>query len=76
MLDYRAIPRVTDAEVARQHPELAVLSTIAHPELAVAAPTIDAIADLHDDRQRLYLDVVLAALPAELRRILEERVEK
>ena len=52
VLDYRAIPRVTDAEVARRHPELAVLSSIAHPELAVAAPTIDAIADLHDDRDR------------------------
>ena len=37
---------------------------------------IEAIAPLPEDEARLYLDVVIAALPASLRRILEDRMHR
>jgi hypothetical protein len=65
------LPRITDAAEAQRLPELAVLSTMAHPELEVATAAISAIPGLPEDQARLYLDVILAALSPSLRKILE-----
>jgi flagellar biosynthesis/type III secretory pathway protein FliH len=51
-----------------------VLSTLAHPELEVATAAISAISDLPEDRAKLYLDVILAALSASVRKQLEDRM--
>ena len=70
------IPVVTSAEVAERDPELAVLSALAHGRspkaVDVAVATLDAISRLDDeDRQRLYLDVVVAALSVAAKSHLE-----
>lgn len=70
------VPRVLDRTAASQLPELAMLSVMAHPELEIAQVAIDAIAQLPEDRIRLYLDVILKALPAKLRRTLEARMQR
>jgi hypothetical protein len=72
VIGYDDIPLVTDPSMAADVPELAVLSVLAHPVLAVAEAAIAAVARLPEDRARLYWDVVMAALPDQLRRILLE----
>jgi hypothetical protein len=69
------VPWIRSSIDAHRLPELAVLSVLAHPELEIAEVTIDAIARLPEDRVRLYLDVILDALPTELRQFLEARME-
>ena len=69
------IPVVTDAAWARQNPEMAVLSLIAHGDqpgaehIAVAA--VEAVKDLDSDRAAVYLDVVFANLGEVARAALE-----
>jgi hypothetical protein len=48
---------------------------MAHPELEIAELAILAIASLPSDQARLYLDVIMTALPAALRQILEARMQ-
>jgi hypothetical protein len=74
VIEFADMPRIVDAARARKLPELAVLSTLAHPELDVASAAITAISDLPEDRARLYLDVILAALSASVRKQLENRM--
>jgi hypothetical protein len=76
VVDYADVPRITDLETASQLPQLAVLSVLAHPALEAAEMAIEAISQLPEDLLRLYTDVILKALPAELRRILEARMIK
>lgn len=76
VVDYADVPPITDLETASQLPQLAVLSVLAHPALEAAEIAIEAIAQLPEDLLRLYTDVILKALPAELRRILEARMIK
>lgn len=76
MISFADVPRITDRDAASQLPQLAVLSVMAHPELETAEIAIEAIAQLPEDLLRLYTDVILKALPAELRRILEARMIK
>jgi hypothetical protein len=70
-----SIPCVHDAAEAQGFPELAVLSALAHadtprgPEVAAAA--LLAARGLDDPRSRLYVDLVLKALPAAAHRTLE-----
>jgi hypothetical protein len=71
----RSIPRITEA-TARQAPELAVLSVLAHPEEAVAQAALVSIGSLAEDRARLYFDVIWAALPKLVRAALEAWMEK
>ena len=52
-----------------------MLSVMAHPELEIAEIAVEAISQLPEDRRRLYLDVILMALPEALRRILEARMQ-
>ncbi|MEO6773794.1 MAG: hypothetical protein ABI467_12380 [Kofleriaceae bacterium] len=60
------VPRIDDLAVARQRPELAVLSVLAHPELEVARAALAAISTLPGDRAGLYFDLILDVLPVEL----------
>jgi hypothetical protein len=71
VVDFNDIPRVVDREAASCLPELAVLSALAHPELEIAQVAISAVSQQPEDRIRLYLDVILNALPATLRGALE-----
>ena len=71
VLGFDDMPRIIDPRHAQRLPELAVLSTMAHPEIEVATVAIGAISQLPEDQSRLYLDVILAALPAEIRDTLE-----
>jgi len=71
VVDYTDVPRITDLDTASQLPQLAVLSILAHPEIEAAEIAIAAISQLPEDLRRLYYDVILRALPAELRRRLE-----
>jgi predicted transposase YdaD len=48
---------------------------MAHPELEIAEVAIDAIAQLPADQARLYLDVIMMALPVAIRQILEARMQ-
>jgi hypothetical protein len=68
------VPQVRDADAASRLPELAVLSAMAHPEIEIAENAIGALAQLPEDQARLYLDVIMAALPAAARQILEDRM--
>ena len=71
------MPRVVDPRVARRTPELAVLSALAHRELAVAKAALAGIRSLTNEQQaRLYYDVVMAALPEPIRRALEAQMER
>ena len=70
-----AVPRILEEHVAFAAPELAVLSAIAHRDVAVASLAVRAVSRLPADKGRVYLDRVLAALPTLARRILEENMK-
>ena len=76
VIGFDDVPWVRDPVAASRLPELAVLSVMAHPELDIAETAVDAIAQLPAEQARLYFDVVMMALPAALRRILEARVQR
>jgi hypothetical protein len=69
------LPRSIDSAIATKLPELAVLSAMAHPELEIATTAFDAIAELPEDQNRLYSDLILSKLPDPLRSILEARMK-
>ena len=75
VIDFEDVPYVRDRTAASQLPQLAVLSVMAHPELEIAEAAIEAIAPLPEDQARLYLDVIMMALPAALRQLLEARMQ-
>lgn len=66
VLDDRTIPRVTDPDDAARCPELAVLSTLAHRDPAIASTAAAAIERLPEDPRELYLDVIATAVPGVL----------
>lgn len=68
------VPRIADEAIARANPELAALSALAHPELAVAEAAALAVAELPEDSQEVYWETILAALPAEVRAHLEMKM--
>jgi hypothetical protein len=72
VLELEELPRITDLEIARRLPELAVLSTLGHPEYEVARTALGAIQGLPEDRSRLYLDLVIATVPDPVRWALEK----
>jgi len=74
VIGFEDVPRIIDRLSAQRLPELAVLSAMAHPELEVAEVAIEAISPLPEDQNRLYLDVVMALLPAHIRQLLEARM--
>jgi hypothetical protein len=75
VIGFDDLPRITDPVLARRLPELAVLSTLAHPELEVATTAVGAISLLPEDQSRLYLDVVMTALSPLIRQALEARMQ-
>jgi hypothetical protein len=75
VIGFDDVPWVRDRVEALRLPELAVLSVMAHPELEIAEVAIDAIAQLPADQSRLYLDVIMMALPVAIRQIIEARMQ-
>jgi hypothetical protein len=73
------VPWVKTPELARQLPELAVLSAVAHGNepagLEVLLPTIEALATLDEERKGFYYDVVLRSLNEAMRRALEKEMK-
>ncbi|MFF5226935.1 hypothetical protein [Dactylosporangium sp. NPDC000521] len=70
------VPVVTDADSARRHPELTVLSALAHGARPDPQPLFSAMLRAFDaidlDHARLYYELVLSGLPAAARRLLED----
>jgi hypothetical protein len=54
VLGFADLPRILDAERARMPPELAVLSTVAHPDLDTAKVAMEAVGELPEEKRRLY----------------------
>jgi hypothetical protein len=75
-IDPSRMPLITDPDQARASPELAVLSTVAHPDEADDEPVLEAmlagLATLDQDRARVYLSYVISSLPAVTVKRLEE----
>ena len=76
VIGFDDVPSIRDPAAASRLPELSVLSVLAHPELEIAEAAIEAIVPLPEDRKQLYLDVILSALPAAIRQILEARMQR
>ncbi|HET8661696.1 MAG TPA: hypothetical protein VFM55_22215 [Micromonosporaceae bacterium] len=76
VLGPRQVPVVTDAGVARRHPELTILSVLTHGARqdppAVFEALLAALDVIDRDHADLYTDLVLTALPAAARVLLEE----
>jgi hypothetical protein len=72
----REVPLVTDVAVARERPELAVLSALVHggrdDRSALFTAFFAALDVIDHDHANLYTDLVLTALPAAARAWLEE----
>lgn len=76
VLGPREVPVVTDVRVAREHPEMAVLSALVHggrPDPSALFEALLAALDTIDhDHANLYTDLVFTVLPAAARVWLEE----
>jgi hypothetical protein len=76
VLGPRQVPVVTDVEEARRHPELTVLSALAHGGRADPSAVFEALLAALDvidhDHANLYTDLVFTVLPAAARAWLEE----
>jgi hypothetical protein len=70
-----AIPVLTDEQAARQDPELAVLSAMAHGRAevgqSIAQAVLSAVEGLEAERVRLYVDLALSSLNDVAREALE-----
>jgi len=73
------VPWVKSPERARQLPELAVLSAVAHGNepagMEVLLPTLEALLTLDEERKGFYYDVVLRSLNEAMRRALEQELK-
>jgi hypothetical protein len=73
------IPKVLDAERARAHPELAVLSAVVHARAAeasqIATAALMACGTLDSGQASLYADLVVAQLDTVARRAVEKLME-
>ncbi len=78
VLGPKGIPVITDVEEAKERPELAVLSVMAHADSDVAVPValaaLKAIAGLDTAKQDVYNDLVLAAVNDVARLVLEAKM--
>jgi hypothetical protein len=76
VLGPQQVPVVTDVALARRHPELTVLSALAHggrdDPTAVFEALFAALEVIDHDHANLYTDLVFAVLPAAARVWLEE----
>ncbi|AUX46759.1 hypothetical protein SOCE26_082680 [Sorangium cellulosum] len=75
VLGPQGVPVITDAELAKAAPELAVLSALAHGQgeagEAIGVAFLAAAAGLDEERRAVYGDLVLSSLNAAARRTLE-----
>ncbi|KAB2909710.1 MAG: hypothetical protein F9K40_03735 [Kofleriaceae bacterium] len=73
-----SVPRVS-AERAHREPHLAVLSALVHGDgpggLDIVLAAIDAVTDMDEQRGRLFFDLILAALSAATRALLEAEMQ-
>jgi hypothetical protein len=80
VLGPESIPVVVDEQQARQAPELAVLSALAHGREEVGASlakaVLAAVGGLEEERLRLYFDLVLGSLSEAARGALEALMQK
>jgi hypothetical protein len=76
VVDFEDVPRIQNLAEAHALPQLAVLSALAHPDLENATLAINAISRLPLHEYRLYFDVITAALPPALRKLMEDPVIK
>jgi hypothetical protein len=71
-----ALPVVTQPEVAREAPEWAMLSVLAHGQSArgeaIARVVLPSLVGLDDERSRFYLDLMVRSLHDAARTALEE----
>jgi hypothetical protein len=72
------MPAITELQNARENIELAVLSAIEHmqnPDTAlagrIASAAFFAVADIDDERSRMYFDLIMSTLSADVRKALE-----
>jgi len=76
VLGPEAIPVIVDEQAAREDPELAVLSAMAHGRKevgeAIARAVLGAAQGLDDERCSFYVDLTMASLSAAVRQTLEE----
>jgi hypothetical protein len=76
VLGPEAIPVIVDEQAAREDPELAVLSAMAHGRKevgeAIARAVLNAAQGLDDERCSFYVDLTMASLNAAARQTLEE----
>ncbi|MBI2566998.1 MAG: hypothetical protein HYV63_08220 [Candidatus Schekmanbacteria bacterium] len=74
-----AVPWLVDPKQARQNPELAMISAIAHGGedngLAVALPALQAAAELEPDRALAYTDLIWQHLGEAARKVLENMLD-
>ncbi|HEX4418806.1 MAG TPA: hypothetical protein VH165_12935 [Kofleriaceae bacterium] len=75
VIGFDDVPWIRNRSEAHELPALAVLSALAHPDLEIAEVAIDAISQLPEDQNQLYLDLIMMALPAALRQTLEARMK-
>jgi hypothetical protein len=71
VMGFDDVPRIVELAAAHEAPELAVLSALAHRDLAVAIAATVAVARLAKDKAKLYFDIIHAALSPDIRRELE-----
>jgi hypothetical protein len=71
-----AVPVVTDDEKARQMPELAVLSVMAHGnterEVEIARAAYPVVVGLDEERAKFYADLIDSSISEAARRALED----
>jgi hypothetical protein len=76
VLGPQQVPVVTDAAMARRHPQLAVLSAVAHggrvDRPPVFGPLLAALDIIDHEQANLYIELVFTALPTAARALLED----
>lgn len=74
------IPRIKDPQRAERHPELALLSVMAHgrePDaLEMATAALQGAAALDEDRTRIYVDLIFESIAPSVRSALESLMEQ
>ncbi len=75
-----AIPVILDEQAAREDPELAVLSAMAHGHeevgASIARTVLAAVGDLDTERVRLYVDLAMSSLSEAARSALEALMQR
>jgi hypothetical protein len=74
VISYEEVPEHLAPEVAQRYPELAVLSSLAHPTAASAEVALKAVQDLASERRELYCDLIMKALADALGSAWEEEM--